>query len=177
MRTRYHLIENNGLYFVTSTTVEWIPVFTKKQYFDIIIHSLEFCRLHKGLKLFAYVIMDNHVHFIISSDNLSQIVKDFKSFTAREIIKYAKADDKRWLLNQLEFYKKSYKRESDYQVWQEGFHPQMIITEDMLRQKIEYIHNNPVKRGFVERPEYWIYSSAENYLSGKGCLEIDLIEW
>ena len=91
MRTRYKITENNGLYFITSTIVEWIPVFTKKEYFDIIVQSLSYCRKNKGLKLFAYVVMDNHVHFIASADNLSQIVKDFKSYTAREIIKTAKA--------------------------------------------------------------------------------------
>jgi hypothetical protein len=61
-------------------------------------------------------------------------------------------------------------------VWQEGYHPQMITREDVFKQKVEYIHNNPVKRGFVEEVEHWIYSSANNYLCGRGHLEIDLID-
>ena len=176
MRSRYQVVKNNGVYFITSTIVEWISVFTKKEYFDIVIQSLSYCRQNKGLKLFAYVVMDNHVHFIASANNLSQIMKDFKSYTAREIIKTAQTDDRKWLLNQFEFYKKKYKTDSEYQVWQEGFHPQMIMEEDVFRQKVEYIHNNPVKRGFVEQAEHWIYSSARNYVNGEGCIEIDLIE-
>ncbi len=176
MRSRYQTLESDSVYFITSTIVEWIPVFTKKEYFETIIDSLGYCRENKGLKLYAYVILDNHIHLICSADNLTQIIKDFKSYTAREIIKTAKTDSKKWLLNQLEFYKKRYKKDSKYQVWQEGYHPQMIIREAVFKQKIEYIHNNPVQRGFVEDPEHWIYSSARNYLCGKGHMEIDFID-
>ena len=176
MRSRYQIINNSGVYFITSTIIEWIPVFTKREYFDIIVQSLSYCRQNKGLKLFAYVVMDNHVHFIASADKLSQIVKDFKSFTAREIIKTAKIDGRKWLLNQFEYYKKKYKNDSEYQVWQEGFHPQMIMGEDVFMQKVEYIHHNPVKRGFVDQAEHWVYSSSRNYYTGDGCIEIDLIE-
>lgn len=176
MRTRYQITGHDGIYFITSTIIEWIPVFTAKGYFDIIIQSLNHCRKNKGLKLFAYVVMDNHAHFIVSAEKLPQIVKEFKSYTAREIIKTARADKRKWLLNQFEYYKKRYKDDSEYQVWQEGIHPQVIISDDIFRQKIEYIHNNPVKRGFVERAEHWIYSSARNYLFGEGFIDIDLID-
>ena len=74
------------------------------------------------------------------------------------------------------FYKEKYKKDSEYQVWQEGFHPQMITEEEVFRQKVEYIHHNPIKRGFVEQAEHWVYSSARNYFAGDGCIEIDLIE-
>ncbi|OHB85244.1 MAG: transposase [Planctomycetes bacterium RIFCSPHIGHO2_02_FULL_38_41] len=176
MRSRYQVIKNSGVYFITSTIIEWIPVFTKREYFDIVVQSLSYCRQSKSLKLFAYVVMDNHVHLIASSDKLSQIIRDFKSYTAREIIKTAKLDERKWLLNQFEYYKKKYKKDSEYQVWQEGFHPQMIMEEEVFRQKVEYIHHNPVKRGFVDQAEHWVYSSARNYSIGEGCIEIDLIE-
>ncbi len=176
MRSRYKVVENESLYFVTSTIVEWIPVFTKREYCDIIVHSLSYCRQKKGLRLFAYVIMHDHIHAIASSGNLSAIMKDFKSYTAKEILRTAEADSKKWLLNQFGYYKKQYKRDSAYQVWQEGFHPQAIVNEDVFRQKVEYIHNNPVRKCLVELAEHWIYSSARNYLDGKGCIEIDRIE-
>jgi putative transposase len=176
MRTRYKIIENESVYFITSTIIEWIPVFTKREYFDIIAQSLSYCRQNKGLKLFAYVVMDNHIHLIASAENLSQIIKDFKSFTARKIIEAAKTEERKWLLNQFEFYKKKYKKDSAYQVWQEGFHPQMITKEDVLKQKIEYIHYNPVKRGLVDQEDHWIYSSATNYIRDKGCIKLDIIE-
>jgi putative transposase len=176
MRTRYKIIENESIYFITSTTIEWIPVFTKREYFDIIVQSLNYCRQNKGLKLFAYVVMDNHIHLIASAENLSQIIRDFKSFTARKIIEAAKTEERKWLLNQFEFYKKKYKKDSEYQVWQEGFHPQMITKVDILKQKNEYIHYNPVKRGLVGQEDHWIYSSATNYIRDEGCIELDIIE-
>jgi putative transposase len=176
MRTRYKIIEVDQIFFITSTIIEWIPIFTRKPYIDILINSLDFCRQNKGLKLYGYVIMDNHVHLVVSGDNLSNIIKDFKRHTAREIIKLAQKEDKNWLLNQFKFYRQKFKSASDYQVWQEGFHPQQIISEKMLHQKIEYIHNNPVRAGLVEKPQDWIYSSAKNYLGLEAVIKIDVLE-
>ncbi len=176
MRTRYKILDEAYPYFVTATIVEWIPVFTKERYFEIITSALKFCREKEKFKLHAFVILDNHLHLIISGENLSQGIKDFKSFTARKIIETAKADNQKWLLNQFAFFKKKHKTESEFQVWQEGVHPQMIQNEAMLTQKAEYIHENPVKRGLVKNPEHWIYSSASNYILESGVLEIDFFD-
>lgn len=166
MRSRYKITDKDGLYFITSTIVEWIPVFTSKPYFDIMIGSLTFCQREKGLQLFSYVILDNHFHLIVAGPNLSRTITDMKKFTARQIIDHLQQNRKGWLLNQLAYYKKRQKTKSDYQVWQEGYHPELIISTEMLTQKIEYIHYNPVKRGLVAAPEYWLHSSARNYLLG-----------
>ena len=128
------------------------------------MQSLKFCKETKGLRLYAFVIMDNHIHLIVKASELSGTMASFKKFTAKEIIGQLKHDNKQWLLGQLAFYKKKYKTESDYQVWQEGIHPQMILNEEMLMQKIEYIHYNPVRHGLVDAPEHWRYSSSRNYL-------------
>jgi len=176
MRTRYKITDAGHIYFITCTIVEWIPVFTRKAYIDILINPLTFCRRNKGLKIFAYAILDNHLHLVISGDNLSNTIKDFKRHTAREIINLAQKEEKSWLLNQFKFYKQKHKTDSDYQVWQEGFHPRQIISEDMVRQKIEYIHHNPVKIGVVEKAEDWLYSSARNYLGFDAVMEIDALE-
>lgn len=176
MRTRYKICEADHPYFITCTIVAWIPIFTRKPYFDILIDTLNFSRQNKGLKIFAYVILDNHLHLVVAGDNLTNIIKEFKSYTAREIIRQAKEDGKDWLLTQLMFHKGEHKRESHYQVWQEGFHPQMISSEEMLAQKIEYIHYNPVRNGVVDKAEDWLYSSARNYLDLPALLEIDRLE-
>ncbi len=176
MRSRYKIIELKSPHFITCTIVGWLPVFTRAKYLDIITASLTFCRQQKGFLLHAYVILDNHLHLMVSSDNLSQVIRDFKRHTAREILALARQEDKQWLLKQFEFFKSVHKGKSQHQVWQEGFHPQAIITEDMLRQKVDYIHNNPVKLGLVDRPEDWRYSSARNYFGQDGVLEIDLVE-
>ena len=139
-------------------------------------NSLTFCRQNKGVKVFAYVIMDNHLHLVVSGTNLSNTIKDFKRHTAREIIKLAQNEERDWLLNQFKFFRKKHKTESDYQIWQECYHPKQIISEEMLRQKIEYIHHNPVRTGLVDRAEDWVYSSARNYLGLKGIMEIDVLE-
>ena len=174
MRSRYKITDQNGIYFITSTIVEWIPVFTSKEYFEIIIEALKFCRNHKDLKLYAYVILDNHFHLIVFGPKLSRTIQSFKRHCSRQIIKLLEQRNKKWLLNQLAFYKKKHKTESDYQVWQEGYHPQLIRDENMLTQKIEYIHYNPVKRGYIERPEYWLYSSARNFvLDDHSIIELD----
>ena len=163
MRSRYKFIEKEGIYFLTSTIVEWLPVFTEQIYFDIIIDSLKFCQKQKDLSLYAYVILDNHFHLIASAPELSATIASLKKFTARQIIDTLKERNKVWLLTELAFYKKKHKVKSQYQVWQEGSHPQLILTEKIFRQKIEYVHNNPVKRGLVDLPEHWRYSSARNY--------------
>jgi REP-associated tyrosine transposase len=88
-----------------------------------------------------------------------------KSFTARQIVKQLAGEGREWLLNQLRYYRADYKPQ-EYQVWQEGSHPQAIVSDEMLEQKLEYLHNNPVKRGMVASPEHWRYSSAHEWLGG-----------
>ena len=166
MRSRYKITDKDGIYFITSTTVEWLPVFTTQPYFDVMVQSLTFCQKHKGLQLFGYVILDNHFHLIVAGPNIGKIITDMKKFTAREIIDKLQEDGKKWLLNQLAYYKKRHKTESNYQVWQEGYHPELIVSADMLKQKMDYIHHNPVKRGLVSAPEHWLHSSARHYLLG-----------
>lgn len=160
MRSRYKITEKDGIYFITSSIVWWIPVFTSQKYFDILIDSFKFCQREKGLKIYAYTILDNHFHAIVAALKLSNIIQSLKSFTAKQIIEQLKKDDKRWLLNILAWQKKPHKEKSEHQVWQEGFHPQLIFSEEMLVQKIEYIHYNILKRGIVTCPEHWRYSSA-----------------
>jgi putative transposase len=170
------MTEENGIYFLTSTIVEWMPVFTSREYFEIVIDAFKFCRSHKNLKLYAYVILDNHFHLVVSGSNLSAIIQSLKRHTSKQIIQLLQTQNKKWLLSQLAFYKKKYKSESTHQVWQEGFHPELMQSEQMLLQKIKYIHHNPVKRGYVERPEYWLYSSARNFiLEDHSLIELDAL--
>ena len=176
MRSRYTIKEPGGTYFVTCTVVKWISIFTRKPYFDILIDSLQFCRQHKGLKIYAYVILDNHLHLVVAGDKLTDIIRDFKSYTAKSLIARLEQEQKTWVLNQFQYHKQPTKAKSDYQVWQEGFHPQQIVSEEMLHQKIDYLHQNPVRIGVVERPEEWVYSSARDYAGGKGLIELDTLD-
>ena len=109
MRSRYKIAELESPHFITCTIVGWLPVFTRQKYLDIITASLSFCRQQKGLRLHAYVILDNHLHLVVSSDNLSQVIRDFKRHTAKEILAVARQEDKQWLLKQFEFFKSVHK--------------------------------------------------------------------
>lgn len=155
MRSRYTIVESEGIYFLTNTIVSWLPVFTSIDMCSLILESLLFCRKNKGLRLYAYVIMENHIHLVAEAPDLGRCMQAFKGYTVREVISLAQATGKEWLLHQFDYCRKAYKDNSQYQVWQEGSHPQLIQGDDMLRQKIMYIHNNPVRRGYVDKPEYW----------------------
>jgi len=178
MRSSYKFSKDaKELYFVTFTIVEWIPLFTKSKYCDIVIKNLEFYRKNQGLKVHYLVIMPDHVHLILSSqNNLSDTVRNMKSYMARELIDNLKFDKRKWVLNSFKYYKKKSKLESQYQLWQEGSHPEMITFEKMLVQKIEYLHFNPVKIGLVREPEDWIYSSASYYADQDSIMDFDEIQ-
>lgn len=164
MRDHYKIFDQQHIHFLTSTITEWLPVFTCKVFFEIIIDSLKFCMKEKSLRLYAYVIMENHFHLIASSDHLSETIASLRKYTSKKIIETLESEQKMWLLNQLAFYKKRHKKKSQYQVWQEGCHPIDLQSPELFYQKAEYIHYNPVERGYVDLPEHWRYSSARNYL-------------
>jgi REP element-mobilizing transposase RayT len=112
MRSRYKIVESDGIYFATSMIVEWIPVFTARPYFDIICDSLAFCRKTKGLRLYAYVIMENHLHLVAEAPDLSGVIQSFKRHTAKAIIELARTTKRDWLLNQFAYFRKKYKQTS-----------------------------------------------------------------
>jgi putative transposase len=166
MRSRYRVLQKEQPHFVTGTIVGWRPVFTTAVRCDIVVQALEYCRAHKSLKVYAWVILDNHFHAILSAPDLSQVLADLKRHTARRLVEQLERDGCAWLLYQLERLRLRYKSESKHQIWQEGSHPQALVSDAMMEQKLEYLHNNPVKRGWVASPEHWRYSSAHGWLAG-----------
>lgn len=175
-RSRYKIHETDYPYFLTSTIVDGLPLFANPEIAQIVLEGLLFLQESRDVDLFGYVIMENHIHFVAKGDNLSEKLKNFKSFSARQIINFLEFGNFHRLLKQLQRAKLKHKTQSKYQVWQEGLHPKQITTSDMMVQKIEYIHNNPVKRGYVDLPEHWRYSSGRNYLELKALLPITLYE-
>ncbi len=165
MRSRYRVHHPERAHFVTCTIVEWLPVFTSPACCDIVVKSFEHCREHKELRIYAWVILENHLHAILAAPDLSSLLRDLKSFTAARILEQVAAEGRDWLLNQLQYYRSAHKS-TTHQVWQEGSHPQAIMDDTMMLQKLEYLHNNPVKRGWVVAPEHWRFSSAHEWLAG-----------
>lgn len=166
--SQWKVIPGVDLYFVTTTIVDWQYVFTAIPYYEIIIHGLKYCVGNKGLHLHAYVIMPNHAHYILSTDqgkDLSDIMRDFNTHTSREITSMLKAEGRSDLLRIFADAAKLDGRGNEFKVWQEGFHPVALQTEDFTKQKLNYLHNNPIRKGFVDYPEQWRYSSGRNCIS------------
>lgn len=166
MRSTYKVHNQQSVYFITSTIVNWINIFTSEKYFNILIEALNFYVEKQKLSVIAFVIMKNHFHMICKSENLTETIRLIKSYTAKKIISELERDNPK-LLKIFTEYKKDYKIKSTYQIWQEGFHPQEVINNQILKQKIEYIHNNPVKAGYCNLSDEWKYSSSEFYFNGK----------
>lgn len=141
----------------------------------IVLDCWQYQRKNAGLKLYGYVVLENHLHFVAQARNLNKCVSSFKSFTARQIIDHLQIQKVEGLLKRLRFAKRAHKIDREYQFWQEGVHAELVFSETMMREKLDYIHNNPVKRGYVNLPEYWRYSSASNYAGLGGLIDID--EW
>ena len=171
-RSRYIITDNNAPHFLTFTVLNWLPIFTRPGTVQIIFDALVWRQNHRNLKVYGYVILENHMHCILEAPDLGQQAHDFKAFTAKELLRYLEQNKAQKLLAQLAFFKKAHKTDSHYQFWEEGSHPQLIQTEDMLRQKLDYIHHNPVKRGYVEDAVHWRYSSARDYLGKEGLIPV-----
>jgi putative transposase len=172
-RTRYHFLPDDpSPYFLTATTVNWLPLFSNPDIAVIILDSLRYLITCKRLTLHSYVIMENHLHLIASAKDLTKEIANFKSFTARKCIDTYITSQNQFILSQLNFYKLDHKKDRQYQFWQEGSHPQQIADERMMQQKIDYIHYNPVRRGYVDKPEDWRYSSARDFVGLPGLLPV-----
>jgi REP element-mobilizing transposase RayT len=168
-----------GLYFITTTIVEWQYIFTSNPYFEILINSLKYCLEKKKLHLHGFVMMPNHAHYIVSVEqdkHLSDVMRDFNTRTSREITRLLKEEQRS---QGLLIFREAAKREgrgNQFKVWQEGFHPIAIETGKFFFQKLNYLHNNPVRKGFVEKPEHWRHSSARNYfLGGHSVIEVECL--
>lgn len=172
-RSRYLILEPDQPHFLTCTVLEWLPVFTRPDAVQILLDAWAHQRQHAGLRLFGYVILENHLHFVAQAPRLDQCLSRFKSYTATRLIELLKAHNAQRLLEPLRLAKKSHKTDREYQFWQEGSHAEMVFSEAVMRQKLDYIHRNPVKRGYVDLPEHWRYSSARNYLGQPGLIEVD----
>jgi REP element-mobilizing transposase RayT len=166
MRSRYRILEAAHPQFITGTTVAWLPIFTTAARCDILVNAFDYCRQHKALKVHAWVILDTHFHAIVAAPDLNRVLADLKRHTARRLIEQLEAERCDWLIRRLRYERAPTKTESQHQVWQEGSHPQAIISDAIMRQRLEYLHNNPVKRGLVASPEHWRYSSAHEWLPG-----------
>lgn len=181
MSRKYKIRDQEKLYFVSFATINWIDLFIREDYNNILLTSLKYCQNEKGLEVYAWCIMTNHLHLIIGTNNkpLQDILRDFKSFTStqlrKEIINNPVESRKEWIKWMMERAGRKNSNNNDWQLWQQHNHPIELNTNELMDQKLNYIHENPVKAGFVAEPHHWKYSSTIDYSGGKGLLNINFI--
>ena len=171
MSQKYKVREANLPYFITVTVIDWVDIFTRAIYRDILDRSLNYCIKEKGLCVHAYVYMSNHIHLIVSSNDkqLEDIIRDFKKYTSKEIVKAIKEypeSRREWLLNKFSFAANRVKKGRRYKVWQDGFHPIVMDTYEKIEQRVSYIHYNPVDANLVYHERDWVHSSFAAYEEG-----------
>ena len=179
MSSKYKVGEDAIPHFVTFSVVGWIDVFSREQYKEIVVESLQYSINNKGLIVHAWVIMTNHVHLIISSDTakLEHLVRDIKKFTSKQIVKAIQENEKEsrkdWMLNMFSFIGKTNNNNKDFQFWKQDYHPIELNSNEKMRQRSDYLHENPVRSGLVWEPCRYKNSSAIDYYSDQhGLLNI-----
>lgn len=175
MSSKYKFHNPDGVYFISFAVKDWVDVFTRNEYKDILVESLSYCQKHKGLKIFAWCIMPNHVHLIIRSKDgflLQNILRDFKRHMSKKIVEAIKENPqesrKKWLLEK-------FVTKDGISFWATGNHPIELWSNKVIDQKLNYLHENPVEERLVFQAEHYVYSSAIDYAGEKGLLDIILI--
>jgi len=179
---KYRITDGIGVYFVTFTVVDWLPVFIRDTPCQIIVDSLNFCITAKKLRVFAYVIMPNHLHAILfdadfNAERLKQTLNDFRKFTGRQLADYCTQQFPPFYTEVLRIHAGE---DRQRRFWQPTQHPVGLFSPDFLQQKVEYIHGNPCRIGLVQQPEHWRFSSAAFWLThnpGNSDVKLSDIGW
>lgn len=182
MSEKYKVRDHERAHYMTMTVVKWVDVFTRKNHRTVIVDSLNYCCRNKGLELFGWCLMSNHLHLIGRAKDgftLPEIIRDFKKHTAKQIIgQIMKEPESRreWMLNIFAKEASRLKRVSGYKFWQDGFRPKELNGNRFIAQKVRYMHANPVVAGVVKHPEDWVYSSGTNYADGIGLVDVIVLQ-
>jgi putative transposase len=185
MSDKYKIRDIDKAYFVTLTVVGWIDVFTRKNHKLLVVDSLKYCQQNKGLVIYGWCLMPSHLHMIAKADGnntLTDILRDFKKYTSKAIIKQIEEDSesrREWILEQFAKAGEPLKKIKDYKFWQDGNQAKEIHGNQFFFEKLDYIHHYPVEEMIVMKPEEYLFSSARNYIGLDSVLDICLIsrEW
>ena len=180
MTQGYKIDKQDTAYFLTFTVVEWVDMFKEDKNKFFLCECLNYCIDNKGLEVFAYVLMSTHMHILAAStkNNLSDIVRDFKKFTSGSIITLLKDGCNKESIEMLTIFKSAaekHSRNKNYQLWQQHNHPEEVYSPKFTLSKINYIHNNPVEAGLVDKPQDYLFSSACDYSGAKSPVNVSLI--
>ncbi|MGL4596078.1 MAG: REP-associated tyrosine transposase [Bacteroidia bacterium] len=181
MSRKYKFHTYESIYFISFATVKWVNVFEREAYCNILISCLNFCVEQKGMEIFAWCLMPNHVHILFRStiQRPSDLIRDLKSFTSKQILKTIEETEtderKESMLKIFSSAGLTNSNNKQYQFWQQDNQPLEIYSSHFFAQKLNYIHQNPVRANLVNQPDQWQYSSAKNYSGQKGLVKITLI--
>jgi putative transposase len=181
MSRNYKFYDQERPHFITFAVINWIDVFTRTIYKDILLDSIKYCMANKGLEVYAWCVMSNHVHMIIGTRQMEMqaIMRDLKKHTSKAIVKAIRENPqesrKEWMIWMFEREGKHNPNNKDHQFWQQDNHPIELFSDTVTQQKLNYIHDNPVTAGWVDEPEHYLYSSARDYAGGTGLLNISLL--
>ncbi|MFC6997341.1 REP-associated tyrosine transposase [Rufibacter roseus] len=182
MQAGYQIRNQQEIHFLTFAVVEWVDVFTRREYAEVVVESLRFCQKEKGLLLYGWCLMSNHLHLIAAAQEgfaLSDILRDFKKFTSSSIIKAIENNPqesrRNWMLWIFRSAGKKNGKNTQYQFWRQDNHPIELLSNKFKEEKLQYMHQNPVVAGLVAEPEHYLYSSALDYAGGEGMLPVSLL--
>jgi len=177
----YFIKDQNSVYSLTFTIEDWVDVFTRNEYKIVIVDSLNYCIENKGFEVFAWCLMSNHLHLVcraVEPARISDIIRDFKKFTAKTILDKIKTEPESrrdWMLYRFEFAGKFDNRISKYRFWQDTNHAIQLDNTKLIEQKINYTHDNPVRALIVGKQEDYLYSSARDYAGEKGLVNVQTV--
>lgn len=177
----YFITDQNAVYFLTFTVEDWIDVFTRKEYKIVVADSLNFCIENKGLEVFAWCLMSNHIHLVCRAKEnfrISDIIRDFKKHTAKTILKMIENEPesrKEWMLYRFRYAGKFDNRITKYKFWQETNHAVLLDRNELIEQRINYTHENPVRAMILFNAQDYLYSSARNYAGEIGLVKVQTI--
>jgi putative transposase len=175
---RWKVYEPLNAHFVTSTVIHLIPVFRREAYFRVLADSFTYCIQQRRFVIHAFVIMPDHFHLLCSQldGDIPGVIRDIKRYTSRQLIDLLVRDHAYapWLASM----RNAARGASEAKLWDDEFHPEQVHSRSFYDQKCTYIHENPVRAGYVDNPCHWRYSSACLYYEDRDpVIEVKPVEW
>ncbi len=180
MPTGYQISKQEAAHYLTLQVIDWVDLFTRKRYRDIVVDSLNYCISNKGLIVYSYVIMSNHVHLLVQAENanLSNVLRDLKKYTSSQLlfsIQNETESRREWVLQRFSDAASKHARNEHFQLWTHENHAEEVFSNQFTLQKVRYIHDNPLRAGIVKSPEEYLYSSAANYAGEKRLVDVTVL--
>jgi putative transposase len=171
--------------YLTFNVVDWIDVFIRQTYKQIIVDALNYCIESKKFTVYAWCLMTNHLHMLARAQDgsgLAMIEKEFKKYTTTKILEAIDIEPdlrRSWMLQRFENCSLTLKKIEKFQLWQTCTNPTYIDFKQVykLQERVLYIHENPIRDGIVDKPEHYLYSSATDYAGKPGMVKVNVINF